>query len=88
MSIDNTNLATELDFDTPAAKRFRKLRAFKDKTASVGIAFGGISVIIAILLIFFYLLYEVAPLFHSAEIKPWHSRTVRLHCALRNPGTR
>ena len=70
MSIDNTNLATELDFDTPAAKRFRKLRAFKDKTASVGIAFGGISVIIAILLIFFYLLYEVAPLFHSAEIKP------------------
>lgn len=71
MSIDNTNLATELDFDTPAAKRFRKLRAFKDKTASVGIAFGGISVIIAILLIFFYLLYEVAPLFHSAEIKPW-----------------
>ncbi|WP_370277501.1 ABC transporter permease subunit [Pontibacterium sp.] len=71
MSIDNTNLATELDFDTPAAKRLRKFRALKDKSASVGIAFGGISVIIAILLIFFYLLYEVAPLFHSAEIKPW-----------------
>lgn len=71
MSIDNTNLATELDFDTPAAKRLRKLRALKDKSASVGIAFGGISVIIAILLIFFYLLYEVAPLFHSAEIKQW-----------------
>lgn len=71
MSIDNTTLASELDFDTPAAKRLRKFRAFKDKSASVGIAFGGISVIIAILLIFFYLLYEVAPLFHSAEIKPW-----------------
>ncbi|MGB0466044.1 MAG: ABC transporter permease subunit [Pontibacterium sp.] len=71
MSIDNTSLTTELDFDTPAAKRLRKFRAFKDKTASVGIAFGGISVIIAILLIFFYLLYEVAPLFKSAEVKPW-----------------
>lgn len=71
MSIDNTSLATELDFDTPAAKRLRKFRAFKDKSASVGIAFGGISVIVAILLIFFYLLYEVAPLFHSAEIKQW-----------------
>jgi phosphate transport system permease protein len=69
MSIDNTSLASQLDFDTPAAKRLRKFRALKDKMASVGIAFGGISVIVAILLIFFYLLYEVAPLFNSAEIK-------------------
>ncbi|MCP4595964.1 ABC transporter permease subunit [Neptuniibacter sp.] len=70
MSTENS-ATTELDFDTPAAKRHRNIRAFKDKFAAVGIAFGGISVIVAILLIFFYLLYEVAPLFESAEIEPW-----------------
>ncbi|MDG1951176.1 MAG: ABC transporter permease subunit [Gammaproteobacteria bacterium] len=46
----------------------RKIRYLKDKIASVGIAVGGISVIVAILLIFFYLLYEVQPLFASAEV--------------------
>ena len=46
----------------------RKIRHLKDKVASVGIAVGGISVIVAILLIFFYLLYEVQPLFDSAEV--------------------
>lgn len=70
MSTENT-ATTELDFNTPAAKRHRNLRALKDKMASGGIAFGGISVIVAILLIFFYLLYEVAPLFESASIEPW-----------------
>ncbi|WP_027858357.1 ABC transporter permease subunit [Marinobacterium jannaschii] len=74
MSIDNTPIHPDLDFDTPAAQRLRKIRAFKDKLAGVGIAFGGISVIVAILLIFFYLLYEVAPLFQSAEIHPWQEQ--------------
>ncbi|MGB0665031.1 MAG: ABC transporter permease subunit [Pontibacterium sp.] len=72
MSIETSNIAPDLDFDTPAAKRHRKLRRFKDSSASVAIATGGISVIVAILLIFFYLLYEVAPMFFSAEIKPWN----------------
>lgn len=70
MSTENT-ASSELDFDTPAAKRHRNIRALKDKLASGGIAFGGISVIVAILLIFFYLLYEVAPLFESAKIERW-----------------
>lgn len=70
MSTDKT-ASGELDFNTPAAKRHRSIRALKDKLASGGIAFGGISVIVAILLIFFYLLYEVAPLFESAEIERW-----------------
>ena len=70
MSKDNIASA-ELDFNTPSAKRNRSIRALKDKFASVGIAFGGISVIVAILLIFFYLLYEVAPLFESADIERW-----------------
>ncbi len=70
MSTDKT-VSSELDFDTPAAKRHRSIRALKDKMAAGGIAFGGISVIVAILLIFFYLLYEVAPLFESAKIERW-----------------
>lgn len=70
MSTDKT-VSSELDFDTAAAKRHRTFRALKDKLASGGIAFGGISVIVAILLIFFYLLYEVAPLFESAKIERW-----------------
>ncbi|MEH6576171.1 MAG: ABC transporter permease subunit [Amphritea sp.] len=71
MNIENSSVIPDLDFDTPAARRSRKFRALKDKVASVGIALGGISVIIAILLIFFYLLYEVIPMFRSAEIHPW-----------------
>lgn len=71
MSIDNSSPIAGLDFNTPAALRSRKFRAMKDKVASVGIGMGGISVIIAILLIFFYLLYEVVPMFKSAELQPW-----------------
>ncbi|MBU2967730.1 ABC transporter permease subunit [Amphritea sp. 2_MG-2023] len=71
MSIENSSVIPDLDFNTPAARRGRKLRALKDKVASVGIGLGGVSVIIAILLIFFYLLYEVIPMFRSAEVQPW-----------------
>ncbi|SFG97387.1 ABC transporter permease subunit [Neptunomonas qingdaonensis] len=70
MSIENTS-APQIDFNTPAQLRMRKFRALKDKLASGGIAFGGISVIVAIVLIFFYLLYEVMPLFQSAHVEPW-----------------
>ncbi len=70
MSIE-TNTPPQIDFNTPAQHRKRKMRALKDKLATVGIGFGGISVIIAILLIFFYLLYEITPLFQSAEIEKW-----------------
>ncbi len=44
-------------------------RALKDRLTRYFVASGGISVIIAILLIFFYLLYVVIPMFGSAEIK-------------------
>ena len=44
-------------------------RAFKDRLARYFVASGGISVIIAILLIFFYLLYVVIPMFEPAEIR-------------------
>jgi len=46
----------------------RKVRHATDKVASVAIAIGGVSVILAILLIFMYLFYEVIPLFESATL--------------------
>jgi len=45
----------------------RKIRHMNDRVARGLISFGGISVIITILLIFLYLFYEVVPLFESAE---------------------
>lgn len=71
MSIEQTNTVPELDFNTPAQRRLRQARMLKDKLAASGIAIGGISVILAVVMIFFYLLYEVAPLFRSASIEPW-----------------
>jgi phosphate transport system permease protein len=52
------------------AIRRRRWREIKDHAARYYIAFGGISVIVAIVLIFFYLLYVVIPLFRSAQIEP------------------
>ena len=57
-----------IDFNTPALKNYRSVRFLKDRMAHWGVAAGGLGVILAILLIFFYLLYEVAPLFKGAEI--------------------
>ncbi len=47
--------------------RYQKWRLIKDKLANYGIAIGGLGVIVAIVLIFFYLLYVVYPLFISAK---------------------
>lgn len=55
--------------NTPAIHRRRKLRVWIDYLARHSMTFGGISIIIAILLIFFYLLYVVFPLLKSAEIE-------------------
>ena len=55
--------------DSPIAIRRRAWREFKDRLAKYGVAVGGLSVIFAIVLIFFYLLYVVMPLFHGASIE-------------------
>lgn len=55
--------------DSRVAKRRRAWRETKDRVAKYGVAFGGISVIFAIVLIFFYLLYVVMPMFQGAEIE-------------------
>ena len=44
-------------------------RLFKDRFAKFGITAGGIMVLVALLLIFFYLLYVVQPIFESAKVE-------------------
>jgi len=46
----------------------QRKRALIDNIARYTIGMGGVSVIFAIVLIFFYLLWVVAPIFHSAEV--------------------
>ncbi len=53
--------------DSPESQRRRRWRMLKDRAASYGVAIGGVSVVIAIVLIFFYLMYVVLPLFSSAS---------------------
>ena len=55
--------------DSPASVRRTRIRHVKDLATRYMIGLGGISVIIAIVLIFFYLLYVVIPLFKSGSIE-------------------
>ncbi|TMO47415.1 phosphate ABC transporter permease [Pseudoalteromonas sp. S4389] len=48
-------------------------RLFKDRFAEWGISAGGVMVLIALLLIFFYLLYVVQPIFESAKVETRNS---------------
>ncbi len=56
------------DPNAPVAVRRRKIRRFKDAVAKYSIGFGGISVIIAVVLIAFYLFYVVLPMFLPASL--------------------
>lgn len=64
-----------LSFLTGAqSARLRRIRQFKETLARGGIMLGGIGVIGAVALIFFYLLYEVAPLVapaHAERSQAW-----------------
>ena len=56
----------------PQAKvspRLMRWRFLKDRIATVGVSIGGIGVIFAVVLIFFYLLWVVLPLFQSANVR-------------------
>lgn len=55
-------------FTSTGTSRFQ-WRGIKDRLTSVGMGVGGISVIIAIVLIFFYLLYVVLPMFIPAGME-------------------
>ncbi|MGC1332716.1 ABC transporter permease subunit [Pseudomonas sp.] len=57
-----------IDFNTPALVRKRKMRALKDHLTRWGVWVGGLAVLAAITLIFFYLAYVVLPLFQGAQL--------------------
>ncbi len=57
-----------IDFNTPELQRKRRTRALKDHLARWYVMIGGLSVLGAITLIFFYLGYVVFPLFQGAEL--------------------
>ncbi|WP_275630571.1 hypothetical protein [Pseudomonas sp. 273] len=63
-----------IDFNTPTLRRKRRMRALKDRLTRWYVLVGGLSVLVAITLIFFYLAYVVLPLFRGAELDaraPW-----------------
>lgn len=51
-------------------QRLGQWRKTKDRLTNIVITSGGMGVLVAILSIFFYLLYEIVPLFESASIDP------------------
>jgi len=57
-----------LAVDDPVMVRRRDRRMLKDRIVRRMMGVGGVGVVVAIMLIFFYLVYEVYPLLHSAEI--------------------
>ncbi len=66
-------------------------RRIKDNFATYSISVGGSGVLVAILLIFFYLLYEVLPLFGSAHItaspeQPWVEQVAPEYLAVEEQG--
>lgn len=77
-----TSKSLGLDFNTPALQRKRRIRALKDRFARWAVSVGGLAVLGAITLIFFYLAYVVLPMFQGASLEsrkavsaPWLSET-------------
>ncbi len=62
-----TNSTTQSSLNTAMTSHHEKWRLLKDAMMRRAITFGGLSVIFAIVVIFFYLLYVVYPLFLSAS---------------------
>ncbi|RRV08991.1 ABC transporter permease subunit [Pseudomonas sp. v388] len=65
---DERSLPKRIDFNTPQMQRKRRVRALKDRVTRWYVAVGGLAVLAAITLIFFYLAYVVAPLFQGASL--------------------
>ncbi|MGG5871473.1 ABC transporter permease subunit [Pseudomonas peli] len=63
-----TSKSLGLDFNTPALQRKRRIRALKDRFARWAVSIGGMAVLGAITLIFFYLAYVVLPMFQGASL--------------------
>ncbi|SCZ57248.1 ABC transporter permease subunit [Thiohalomonas denitrificans] len=83
-----------VSLDNSALNARQRWRMIKDRVAHHAVGLGGVGVIIAILLIFFYLLYVVFPLFLPASIAKLNSYPVpggtgaeSLHVALEESAT-
>lgn len=73
---ENTVDSVLPDFNSKSASTYRKYRHVKDVATGYLMAVGGIGVIVAIVLIAFYLLYVVIPMFKSAHIEKVASYSV------------
>ena len=66
----NTETSTHhIDFDTPALKRHRRMRKLKDHLTRWYVTVGGLAILAAITLIFFYLGSVILPMFQGAELQ-------------------
>ncbi len=63
-----TSPPKRIDFNTPEMQRKRRIRALKDRFTRWYVLVGGLAVLAAITLIFFFLAYVVVPLFKGAEL--------------------
>ena len=63
-----TSAPKRIDFNTPELKRKRRIRALKDHLTRWYVFIGGLAVLGAITLIFFFLGYVVFPLFQGADL--------------------
>ena len=64
----STSAPKRIDFNTPELKRKRRIRALKDHLTRWYVFIGGLAVLGAITLIFFFLGYVVYPLFQGADL--------------------
>ena len=74
----NLNMTTQ-SRTSLAQERLGGWRQAKDTLANFTITAGGMAVLVAILLIFFYLLYEIVPLFKSASLD--HQQTYAIEAS-------
>lgn len=65
-----SRLASSISAESPKGSWILRWRMIKDQLVQRAVAIGGISIILMIVLIFFYLLYVVLPLFNKAEVEP------------------
>jgi phosphate transport system permease protein len=63
-----TSSPKRIDFNTPEMQRKRRIRALKDRFTRWYVLVGGLAVLAAITLIFFFLAYVVVPLFKGADL--------------------
>ncbi len=67
-TMTTTSPPKRIDFNTPELQRKRRIRALKDRLTRWYVFVGGLAVLAAITLIFFFLGYVVMPLFQGADL--------------------